>query len=130
MPRRGRTNSYSIRCSRRRVTRSRPSPRDTTDTPSQASPTQFVGRNSQWKHHQPEGNGPPPVPPATNRLLLAKLVDGQSAITLPATGPTVTYSLTFSNLGTRNATLDSIRDTLPVGAVYQSGSPARQRSTA
>ncbi|MGA1346444.1 MAG: hypothetical protein ACO35E_10805 [Ilumatobacteraceae bacterium] len=93
----------------------------TTDSATEASPTQFVGRNTQWKHHRPEGPLPP-VPPATNELVLEKLVDGQSAISLPATGPTVTYSLTFENLGPGDAILDSIRDVLPVGAMYQSGS--------
>jgi len=93
----------------------------TTATATEASPTQYVGRDLQWKHHRPEGVLPP-VPAATNELLLEKLVDGQPSITLPATGPTVTYSLAFQNLGAGDATIDSIRDVLPAGAVYLAGS--------
>ncbi|MFM7138395.1 MAG: DUF11 domain-containing protein, partial [Planctomycetota bacterium] len=98
-----------------------------TQTP--VSPTQFVGRNLQWKHDQPIGVLFPPVPAVTNPLLLQKLVAPAGsmdppapAITVPDTGATVEFSLTFTNSSTRPASLDSIRDTLPPGTVYVPGS--------
>ncbi|MFM8415317.1 MAG: FG-GAP-like repeat-containing protein [Planctomycetota bacterium] len=98
-----------------------------TETP--VSPTQFVGRNTQWKHDQPIGVDFPPVPAVTNPLLLEKLVAEAGsmdppapAITVPDTGETVEFTLTFTNSSTRPASLDSIRDTLPMGTVYVPGS--------
>jgi uncharacterized repeat protein (TIGR01451 family) len=98
-----------------------------TETP--VSPTQFVGRNTQWKHDQPPAEAFPPVPAVTNPLTLEKLVaaDGSidppaPAITIPDTGETVEFTLTFTNSSMLPASLDSIRDTLPPGAVYVPGS--------
>ena len=85
-----------------------------------ASPTQFVGRNEQWKHHAPGNVVLPPVSPVANSTTVQKLVAlpgdaGQPSITIPETGTStiVEFSLRFTNISSRTVTLNSILDTLP-----------------
>jgi uncharacterized repeat protein (TIGR01451 family) len=96
-----------------------------------ASPTQFVGRGGNWKHHDPGNVVLPPVSPVANSTTVQKLVkvagslDAPAAsITIPDTGATVEFSLRFTNTSSRTVKLDSILDTLPslpANATYIAG---------
>ncbi|HWH42909.1 MAG TPA: hypothetical protein VNU21_23880, partial [Usitatibacter sp.] len=86
----------------------------------QLSPIVDIASGTQVKHTDTKsgayGSGLLPLAPASNSLLLAKLV---SAATLPAQGGTVTYTLRVTNNSSSSAVLlDDFVDTLPPGATY------------
>ncbi|HET9653568.1 MAG TPA: hypothetical protein VFP36_15320, partial [Usitatibacter sp.] len=94
-----------------------------TTSTTELSPLVDIASGTQMKHTDTTkgayGSGLLPIEPASNSLLLAKLV---SAATLPAQGGTVTYTLRLTNSGGSPASIDDFVDTLPAGAAYVNNS--------
>ncbi len=97
----------------------------TTASTTSLSPIGYISSGTQIKHTSlnsgvyATSGGLLPILPAQNAVLLAKSV---SHATLPAQGGEVTYTLSASNSGAYDVTLDSFMDTLPTGATYVTGS--------
>lgn len=82
----------------------------TTIAPTTVSPVSQISSGTQIKHNDTGSFGSlPPIPPTVNNITLSK----QASPTVLATGGTATYTVTLSNLGTVDATLDEIVDLLP-----------------
>jgi len=90
-----------------------------------AVPVSYLASGTQIKHTKltsgayAGAGGLLPILPAQNVVLLAKSV---SHATLPAQGGVVTYTLTATNAGGYDLSLDSFIDVLPAGATYVTGS--------
>jgi len=89
------------------------------------SPVSYIASGTQIKHTNlgsgayAASGGLLPILPAQNEVLLAKSV---SHATLPAQGGVVTYTISATNLGSYDVSLDSFVDSLPAGATYVTGS--------
>ncbi|HET9577237.1 MAG TPA: hypothetical protein VFP44_05380, partial [Usitatibacter sp.] len=94
-----------------------------TTSTTELSPLVDIASGTQIKHTDTTkgayGSGLLPIEPASNSLLLTKLV---SAATLPAQGGTVTYTLRLSNSSGSAISVDDFVDTLPAGAAYVNNS--------
>lgn len=96
----------------------------TTATTVTLSPVNFIASGGNIKHTN-LGSGAYAagssitMQPPQNTLLLAKSVN---LSTLPAQGGVVTYTLSATNSGTSDISLDSFNDVLPAGAIYVAGS--------
>lgn len=97
---------------------------DTCTLPTTVSPVAYISSGTQVKHTATGNFGDlPPVNPVSNNLVI--LNKTATPDTLPGTGGTVTYSITFANGAADDVTLDDIRDTLPTTPAiptYVSGS--------
>lgn len=98
-------------------------PVSTTSSTTTLSPVSYIASGTQIKHTNLGSGvydtGLLPILPAVNKILLAKSV---SDATLPAQGGLVTYTLTATNSGDYDVSLDSFIDILPGGVVYKAGS--------
>lgn len=100
-------------------------PVSTTASTTTLSPVSYLASGTQIKHTKltsgayAGAGGLLPILPAQNVVLLAKSV---SHATLPAQGGVVTYTLTATNSGGYDLSLDSFIDVLPAGATYVTGS--------
>ncbi len=97
---------------------------DVCTLPTVVSPVAYISSGTQVKHTATGNFGEfPPVNPVSNNLVI--LNKTATPDTLPGTGGTVTYSITFANGAADAVTLDDIRDTLPTTPAiptYVSGS--------
>ncbi|MEI6403994.1 MAG: DUF11 domain-containing protein, partial [Actinomycetota bacterium] len=75
------------------------------------SPTQFVGKNKNFKHHNFDETPIVPLPPTVNATTLAKVA---TPTLLPAIGGTVDFTLRLTNVSAQPVTLDKLIDTLPL----------------
>jgi len=97
----------------------------TTASTTTLSPVNYIASGTQMKHTAlnsgayAAAGGLLPILPAQNTVLLAKTV---STSTLPAQGGVVTYTLSATNNGSYDLSLDSFIDVLPAGATYVTGS--------
>lgn len=97
----------------------------TTSGTTTLSPVNYIASGTQIKHTNlgsgayAAAGGLLPILPAQNTVLLAKSV---SHSTLTAQGGTVTYTVTATNTGSYDLSLDSFNDVLPVGVTYVTGS--------
>ncbi len=97
----------------------------TTASTTTLSPVNYIASGTQVKHTSlnsgayAAAGGLLPILPAQNVMLLAKSV---SSATLPAQGGVVTYTLSATNTGPYDLSLDSFIDVLPTGATYVTGS--------
>ena len=100
-------------------------PVSTTESTTTLSPVSYITSGQPIKHTAlnkgayAAAGGLLPILPAKNEILLSKSV---SHATLPEQGGTVTYTLTATNYGAYEVSLDSFVDTLPAGAAYVAGS--------
>ena len=91
-----------------------------TTAPTAVSPVNYIASGTQIKHTDTGGFASlDPILPTENRLTLAKAV---SPDTVDTSGQIVTYTVTLSNSGTVDATIDDFIDVLPAGSSYVSGS--------
>jgi len=97
----------------------------TTASTTTLSPVSYLASGTQMKHTNLSSGvyagagGLLPILPAQNTVILAKSV---SHATLPAQGGTVTYTVSATNTGSYDLSLDSFNDVLPPGATYVPGS--------
>ena len=91
----------------------------TTSGPTAVSATNYISSGTQIKHSSPSGTlaNFPGVSPASNTTTLGK----SASPTILPTGGAANYTVTLSNAGSAAVTLDSIRDSLPTGASYATG---------
>ena len=100
-------------------------PVSTIATTTTLSPVSYIASGTQIKHTNlgsgayAASGGLLPILPAQNEVVLAKSV---SHATLPAQGGVVTYTLSATNSGSYDVSLDSFTDILPTGATYVTGS--------
>lgn len=100
-------------------------PVSTTESTTTLSPVSYITSGSPIKHTNlgsgayAAAGGLLPILPAKNEILLTKSV---SHATLPAQGGLVTYTLSATNYGAYEVSLDSFIDILPAGAIYFPGS--------
>ena len=100
-------------------------PVSTTASTTTLSPISYITSGNPIKHTAlnkgayAAAGGLLPILPAQNEILLAKSV---SHATLPAQGGVVTYTISATNQGSYDVSLDSFVDALPAGAVYVPGS--------
>ncbi len=100
-------------------------PVSTTASTTTLSPVSYLASGTQIKHTKltsgayAGAGGLLPILPAQNVVLLAESV---SHATLPTQGGVVTYTLTATNSGSYDLSLDSFIDVLPAGATYVTGS--------
>ena len=100
-------------------------PVSTTASTTTLSPVSYITSGSPIKHTNlgsgayAVAGGLLPILPAQNEILLAKSV---SHATLPAQGGVVTYTLSATNHGSYDVSLDSFIDILPANATYVPGS--------
>lgn len=87
----------------------------TTTQPEHVSPVGYIASGTQIKHTDTGSFGPSgtlqPVQPADNKVVLQSKTVDASGIT--AAGGTATYTLTFQNVGTVDAVVNEVVDTLP-----------------
>ncbi|MBT0653264.1 beta strand repeat-containing protein [Geomobilimonas luticola] len=97
----------------------------TTGATTSLSPVSYLASGANIKHTSlssgaySTAGGLQPVVSAQASVVLAKSV---SNVTLPAQGGRVTYTLTATNSGLEDVSLDSFIDVLPAGATYVAGS--------
>ncbi|MCK4704375.1 MAG: DUF11 domain-containing protein, partial [Gammaproteobacteria bacterium] len=100
-------------------------PVSTTASTTTLSPVSYIASGTQIKHTNlgsgayAASGGLLPILPAVNEILLAKSV---SHATLPEQGGVVTYTLTATNQGSYDVSLDSFIDILPVNVTYLANS--------
>lgn len=99
----------------------------TTAAPEHVSPVGYIASGTQIKHTDTGNFGPSgtlqPVQPADNQVVLSSKTVDAGGIT--AAGGTATYTLTFENVGTVDATVNEVVDVLPTSpasVVYVAGS--------
>ena len=95
---------------------------DVTNVSVAISPTQFVGKNENFKHHDLSATPVVPLEPVVNATTLEKLA---VPLTLPEVGGLVEFTLRLSNTSASIVTLDKLLDTLPTlpaNATYVAGS--------
>jgi hypothetical protein len=92
-----------------------------TVAPTSVTPVNYIASGTQIKHTDTSGftASLAPILPTENKLLLSKVA---SPTQLPATGGIVNYTVTLSNTGTIEATIDDVVDVLPAGASFVAGS--------
>lgn len=96
----------------------------TTESTTTLSPVSYITSGKPIKHTNlgsgayATAGGLLPILPAKNEILLSKSV---SHATLPEQGGVVTYTLSATNYGAYEVSLDSFVDVLPAGATYVSG---------
>ncbi len=92
----------------------------TTATPTSVSPVNYIASGTQIKHTDSGGFGSlDPLQPPESTLTMGTV---PNPATLAASGGTVTYTVTTSNDGNVDVTLDDITDVLPAGATFVTGS--------
>ncbi|MEZ5408932.1 MAG: Ig-like domain-containing protein [Acidimicrobiales bacterium] len=92
----------------------------TTATPTSVTPVNYIASGTQIKHTDTGGfSSLDPLLPPESSLTMGKVPTPAS---LAASGGTVTYTVTTSNDGNVDVTLDDITDVLPAGATYVNGS--------
>ena len=98
-------------------------PVSTTSSSTTLSPVSYIASGNQIKHTSLSSGayntGLLPILPAQNEVLLAKSV---SHATLPTEGGVVTYTISATNSGSYDVSVDSFIDVLPTGASYVTGS--------
>ncbi|NBW96754.1 MAG: DUF11 domain-containing protein [Planctomycetia bacterium] len=88
------------------------------------SPTQFVGKNTNFKHHNFGETPIVPLPPTVNATTLAKVAN---PTLLPATGGTVDFTLRLTNVSTQTVTVDKLVDTLPIVPAAETYKPGTSK---
>ena len=88
------------------------------------SPTQFVGKNTNFKHHNFSETPIVPLPPTVNATTLAKVA---APTILPATGGTVDFTLRLTNVSTSAVTVDELIDTLPIVPAAETYKPGTSK---
>ncbi len=92
----------------------------TTASPTSVTPVNYIASGTQIKHTDTGGFASlAPLQPPESSLTMGKV---PTPAGLTAAGGTVTYTVTVSNDGNVDATLDDITDVLPSGATYVTGS--------
>ncbi|MEI6240963.1 MAG: hypothetical protein WCR51_11270, partial [Planctomycetia bacterium] len=88
------------------------------------SPTQFVGKNVNFKHHDFSLTPIVPLPPTVNATTLAKIA---TPTILPATGGTVDFTLRLTNTSALPVTVDQLIDTLPIVPAAETYKPGTSK---
>jgi uncharacterized repeat protein (TIGR01451 family) len=88
------------------------------------SPTQFVGKNANFKHHNFDETPIVPLPPTVNATTLAKVA---TPTILPATGGTVDFTLRLTNTSALPVTVDQLIDTLPIVPAAETYKPGTSK---
>ncbi|MCE9631891.1 MAG: DUF11 domain-containing protein, partial [Planctomycetia bacterium] len=88
------------------------------------SPTQFVGKNTNFKHHNFSETPIVPLPPTVNATTLAKVA---TPTILPATGGTVDFTLRLTNVSGQPVTVDKLIDTLPIVPAAETYKPGTSK---
>ncbi len=92
----------------------------TTTSPTSVSPVNYISSGTQIKHTDTGSfTALEPILPAENTTVLTKVA---TPSILPASGGQISYTVTVSNTGPIQVTLDDFVDTLPGSATYLAGS--------
>jgi len=95
-----------------------------TASPVPTSPTQFVGKNVNFKHANFDETPIVPLPPTVNTTTLAKVAAPTS---LPAAGGTVDFTLRLTNTSAQPVTVDQLVDTLPIVPAAETYKPGTSK---